>query len=86
MTAALKSRLKPIKKFVRTLQKHYDHIIPFIQSRLTNAVAEGLNRKIKIIKNRASGYRTLEAFSDLIYLTVGNVNLPDQIPAKFRTL
>jgi len=28
----------------------------------------------------------LEAFTDLIYLTVGDVNIPEQIPARFRTL
>ena len=31
-------------------------------------------------------YRTLEAFTDLIYLTVGDVNIPEQIPARFRTI
>jgi transposase len=86
MTTALKSRLEPIIKFVKTLKRHYDHILPFIKSHLTNAVAEGLNRIIKIVKNRASGFRTLEAFSDMIYLTVGDVDIPAQIPVKFRTL
>jgi len=40
----------------------------------------------EIAKNRASGYRTLDAFTDMIYLTVGDVNIPEQIPARFRTL
>lgn len=86
MTTALKSRLESIRKFVHTVKEQMHRILPYIGSRLTNAIAEGLNRIIKIVKNRASGFRNLEAFSDLIYLTVGDLDLPDQIPEQFRTL
>lgn len=85
-TTALKSRLEPIRKFVATLRKHTENIITFIPSRLTNAAAEGLNRIIKIVKNRASGFRTVQAFIDLIYLTIGDVDIPAQISARFRTV
>jgi transposase len=53
---------------------------------LTNAIAEGLNRTVKIVKNRASGFRTLGSFADMIYLTVEDVDIPARIPAKFRTV
>ena len=86
MTTALKSRIEPIRKFVQTIKKHIGRIIPFIESRLTNAIAEGLNRIIKIVKNRASGFRTLHAFTDMIFLTVGDLDIPAQIPVKFRAL
>jgi transposase len=86
MTTALKSRIEPIRKFVQTIKKHIGRIIPFIGSRLTNAIAEGLNRIIKIVKNRASGFRTLHAFTDMIFLTVGDLDIPAQIPVKFRAL
>jgi transposase len=86
MTTALKSRIPSIRSFVETLKEHMHRILPYIHSRLTNAIGEGLNRIIKIVKNRASGFRNLEAFSDLIYLTVGDLDLPAQIPADFRTL
>jgi len=86
MTTALRSRLESIRKFVRTVKGHMHRILPYIGSRLTNAIGEGLNRIIKIVKNRASGFRNLQAFSDLIYLTVGDLDLPVQIPQNFRTL
>ena len=86
MTTALKSRLEPIRKFVQTVKKHMKHIITFVECRLTNAVAEGLNRIIKIVKNRASGFRSLQAFTDMIYLTVGDLDIPAQIPVRFRTM
>lgn len=86
LTAAMRSRLEPMKKFVRTIRKHHDGVMAFIGTRLTNAVAEGLNRIVKIVKNRASGFRTLSAFTDIIFLTVGDLDIPVQIPARFRTL
>ena len=85
-TTALKSRLQPIRKFVATLRKHTENIITFIPSRLTNATAEGLNRVIRMVKNRASGFRSVQAFIDLIYLVIGDVDIPAQIPARFRTI
>lgn len=85
-TAALKSRIESIRKFVRTIRSHTEDIITFVESRLTNAVAEGLNRIIGIVKNRASGFRSVEAFIDLIYLVLGDVDIPAQFPSRFRTL
>jgi len=61
-------------------------LLPFIENRLTNGVSEGINRIIKIVKNRASGFRNLDAFSDLIYLTAGDLDIPAQIPARFHAL
>ena len=80
------SRLEPLREFVHTLRHHQDAVLAFIGTRVTNAIAEGLNRIVKIVKNRASGFRHLDAFSDMIYLTVGDLDLPGQIPARFRTL
>jgi transposase len=85
-TTALRSRLEPIRDFVKMLRKHMHRILTFVETRLTNAKAEGLNRVIKIVKNRASGFRTLQAFTDMIFLTVGDVNIPAQIPSKFRVI
>ena len=85
-TTALRSRLEPIRDFVKMLRKHMHRILTFVETRLTNAMAEGLNRVIKIVKNRASGFRTLQAFTDMIFLTVGDLNIPAQIPSKFRVI
>jgi transposase len=84
ITAALRSRLKPMREFAFTLRRHALHILPFVKTHLTNAVSEGINRIIKIVKNRASGYANLPAFIDMIFLTVGDLDLPAQIAADFR--
>ena len=83
---ANRSRLEPIKNFVKLIKRHEERLLPFVDTRLTNAIAEGLNRIIKIAKNRASGFRTLEAFSDIIFLMVGDLDILAQIPACFRTI
>ena len=48
------------------------------------AVAGGLNRVICMVKIRASGYRSTE-FSNMIYLVVGDLDLPAQIGRENRT-
>ena len=36
----------------------------------------GLNRIVRIVKNQESGYRHLDSFADMIYLTVGELDIP----------
>ncbi len=81
-TAAFRSRLQPLRKFAEMIRKHKDNILTFVKTKLTNAVSEGINRIIKMIKNRASGFHSLDAFSDMIYLVVGNVDIAEQIPVN----
>ena len=85
-TSALRSRLEPLRRFVATARRHQAGILAFVETRVTNAVAEGLNRIVKIVKNRASGFRHLQPFADMIYLTVGDLDIPAQIPGKFRAI
>ena len=86
MTSALRSRLPTLRTFVGTLRTHLPHILAFIDRPLTNAVGEGLNRIVKLVKNRASGYRHLDYLTDMIYLTVGDLDIPAHIPSQLRTL
>jgi len=86
ITAALRSRIPSLRQFVGTLRNHFDNILAFVDRNLTNAVGEGLNRIVKIVKNRASGYRNIESFADMIYLTIGDLDIPAQIPSHLRTL
>ena len=85
-TAALRSRIPSLRQFVGTVRNHFDNIIAFTDRNLTNAVGEGLNRIVKIVKNRASGYRNLHNFVDMISLTVGDLDIPAHIPSHLRTL
>jgi transposase len=85
--SALLSRLDPLKKFVCTMRKNFPHVVSYISSNgLSNAVAEGLNRLIKMGKNRASGFKSFEAFRSMMYLLVGDLNIADTIPREYRVL
>ena len=77
------SRIAPLKKFAQTLENHWEGVMASV-SGITNAVAEGLNRIIRMTKNRASGYRSTDNFANMIYLIVGDLDLPGQIPATNR--
>ena len=71
---------------MRRFGDHFENIVAFVDRLLTNAVGEGLNRIITIVKNWASGYRHLDDFADMIYLTVGDLEIPAQIPSELHTL
>jgi transposase len=85
ITRTLRSRIPSMKTFANTMRRHFEKIVTFSTTRLTNAIAEGLNRILKIIKNRASGFRNLKVYADMIYLTVGDVDISAQIPEEFRS-
>jgi transposase len=55
MNSAMRSRLEPIKKFVRMLRSHLDGILPWTKLRLSNGGVEGMNNKIKSISGDTSG-------------------------------
>ena len=86
VTRTLRSRIEPLKKFARMIRKHQDNILTYITRNLSNAKGEGINRIIKIVKNRASGFFNLDSFADMIYLVVGDVDIAAHVPQIFRTV
>ena len=69
------SRLEPMKALARQLRRHWDDILAYFDHRRTNAVLEGLNSVIQHVKTRARGFRNMEYFSTMIYLTCGRLDL-----------
>ncbi|NBC26434.1 MAG: ISL3 family transposase, partial [Bacteroidetes bacterium] len=59
--------------FVKTVKKHWDGILNYITSKLTNGILEGINSKIQLIKRRARGYRNTRNFINMIYFTCGKL-------------
>ncbi len=86
MTAARRSRIPSLRRFVATVRNYFDNLVAFTDRNLTNAVGEGLNRIVKIVKNSASGYRNPDSFADMIFPSVGDLDIPAQIPSHLRTL
>jgi transposase len=55
-------------KLADTVEKHAAHILQRFSSRLTNAVLEGTNSMISVIKSRARGFRRTESLISMCYL------------------
>lgn len=68
------SKLKPFRDFARTLRKYRRNIETYIKSRLTTAVSEGLNNKIKVLKRMAYGYSNQESFLNKVLQRCGYLN------------
>lgn len=73
---AKRSRLQPIKEFVATVEAHWDGIIAWQHSRLSNGLLEGTNSLIQAAKRRARGYRSKAKMITIIYLIAGKLPLP----------
>ena len=73
---AKRSRLGPIKEFVRMVEAHWEGIIAWQQSRLSNGLLEGTNSIVQAAKRRARGYRSKTKMITIIYLIAGKLPLP----------
>lgn len=68
------SKLEPFRKLAKTIRRYRKNIEAYIKSRLTTAVAEGLNNKIKVLKRMAYGYSNSLSFSRKILQRCGFLN------------
>ena len=64
---ALNSGIRPFIRLGLTLNKYKDQILNYFYHRITNAVVEGTNNKIKTLKRQAYGYRDMEYFKLRLY-------------------
>lgn len=76
--SVIHTKLKPMKKVVRTIKERLDNVVSYCTHRITNAVAEGMNSKIMSIKRRVGGYRNPENFKTAIYFYCGGLKLYPQ--------
>lgn len=69
------SWLEPMKAVAATTKRHWEGILHFICSRITNGILEGLNAKVKAAAKRAFGFKTFEYYRTIIYLIAGKLDL-----------
>jgi transposase len=76
---AMRSRIKPIKKVAKMLRRHKDNILNWfrISPRISNAVVEGLNNKVKLVMRTHYGFRTFPAFELALYHSLGALPEPE---------
>lgn len=72
---ATHSRLPPVIAAAKTIARHFDNVMTYFKHRITNAMSEGLNSKIQVVKERAAGFRNVENFKTAIYFHCGGLDL-----------
>ena len=76
----LKSGLRPMVKAANTLKKHLVGLLAWFDSRIDNALSEGLNSVIQGIKAAARGYRNFEHYRVAILFHCGKLDMkPDLV-------
>lgn len=70
---AQRSGLKPFVTLSKTIRKHKEGILAAIRLGVNNARHEGLNRRVRLIVNRAYGFHSAKAALALIMLSIGPI-------------
>ena len=76
---AMRSRLDPIKKFVKTLRSHEDLIMNWFKAKkvYSSGAVEGMNRKINLVTRRSYGFRSFEVLKIALFHTLGYLPEPE---------
>ena len=75
MENAKASGLPPLVKVAYTLMNHWDGVLRWFESQITNGILEGFNSLLQSAKAKARGYRTHKNFIAIAYLILGNLDL-----------
>jgi len=72
---ASRSRLKPFRQVAKSIKNHWDGILAFMETRLTNAAMEAVNGVLQLAKRMARGFRNFNYFRIMAYLKAGRLQL-----------
>ena len=62
-------------KLAKTIGMKIENILNYFEYRITNATLEGINSIIQLAKSRARGFKNIENFKTIIYLTNGKLDI-----------
>lgn len=71
---AIRSRLEPIKAFARSIRDHWDGVLRWFTSKVSNGILEAIGSLIQAAKRKARGYRTTENLIAIAYLVAGKLD------------
>ncbi|MGH8524700.1 MAG: ISL3 family transposase [Gammaproteobacteria bacterium] len=72
---AIRSRLAPVVRFARTIREHWDGVLNWFQTRISNGVLEGFNSLLQAAKAKARGYRSVRNLIAMAYLIMGKLDI-----------
>ena len=78
-TRAMRSKLEPIKKFVKTVRRHEALMMNWFKAKkvYSSGTVEGLNRKVNLVTRKAYGYKSYEVMKIALYHTMGQLPEPE---------
>ena len=76
---AARSKLDPIKRFVKSMRKHEELIINYFAAKkaFSSGIVEGLNRNVNLATRKAYGFRTYKALEVCLYHNLGSLPEPE---------
>ncbi len=79
---ATHSRLQPVIEFAQTVKRHWDGVVRWFQTQISNGLLEGMNSLIQAAKARSRGFRNVKNFITMIYLIGAQLDfqLPEVLP------
>lgn len=77
---AMRSRLIPIKKFVKTVRNHEDLILNWFEAKkmYSGGAVEGMNRRINLVTRKSYGFRSYEVLQIALYHSLGHLPVPER--------
>lgn len=69
------SRLEPMKDFARMIRRRFAGTVAHFGHPYANAVLGGADSVIRNVRRRARGFRNMDCFAAMIYLTCGKPDL-----------
>ena len=81
---ATHSRLQPIIEFAKTVKRHWEGVVHWFQTKISNGLLEGMNSLIQAAKARSRGFRNSQYFITMIYLIGAKLDfkLPPVLPSS----
>ena len=72
---ATRSRIPAMVAAARTIRNHWNGVLRWFTSKITNGLLEGINSLIQAAKAKARGYRTSRNLIAMVYLIAGKLEL-----------
>jgi len=74
---AMRSKIEPVKKFVKMLRKHRELLMNWFKSKgLSSGAVEGFNNKVKLTLRKGYGFRTFNALQATLLQALGKLPEP----------
>jgi len=75
---AMRSKIEPVKKFVKMIRKHRALLMNWFRSQgLSSGAVEGFNNKVKLTLRKGYGFRTFDALETVLYHALGKLPEPE---------